>query len=275
MARELVEQLIDAVADGALCRLGGHGRAGGRDVVAVGTILRVPDAGDDRDLACEDCAAQALVVERDEVGDRTTTSREDDHVDAAHSLQAGERVNDRAHRFHSLDGGGADDDVLRGKALAQMPNDVHHGVGASSGHDSDTTWESPQRLAPARVTEPVGLEAGQCLRAPAQQLSLARVLDGVDDELRRSARRVEVDALVVRLNEVALLGQRLTDAHAALPDAGVEVGVLVGQRKVDVTRAVQRDVADLAFHPAVAEVPQRPVDAVGDLRYRRSGSRDG
>jgi hypothetical protein len=60
------------------------------------------------------------------------------------------------------------------------------------------------------------------------------VLDFIDDELRASTRRVEVDSLIVRLNEVTLLGEWLTSADAALPDAGVEVGALVRQSQVDV-----------------------------------------
>jgi hypothetical protein len=55
-------------------------------------VLRVSDARYHGDLTREDRAAQALVVESDEVSHRPAAARKDDDVDVTHSLQASKPI---------------------------------------------------------------------------------------------------------------------------------------------------------------------------------------
>ena len=155
---------------------------GVRDVVADGDVVRVPDRGDHRLGAREERAAQALVVERDEVLHRAAPARDDDHVDERVLLHAGERVDQVARRGGALDERAARDDVDRREAVDERADHVAHPVRRPAGDDTDRAREARQRLAARRVGQALGGQALEQLGPAAQQLALAGQPHAGDDD---------------------------------------------------------------------------------------------
>jgi hypothetical protein len=175
---ELGSQLRGAGHD----QLGGASRhigVGRGDVVAVGPLRGVPDAGDDGDRAGEHRAAQPLVVEGDEVAHAAAAAGEHDDVHRVDVLQVRERRDDGVHRAHALNERGAVDDVHARPALAQRLDDVCPGVGVPRSDDADAAREAGQR-APRPHHEAVGGELVQRGLLAGEQLALAGEADGVD-----------------------------------------------------------------------------------------------
>src|SRR5262249_16555901 len=151
----------------------------------------VPDAGDDRDLAGEDRAAQPLVVEGDEVAHPAAAAGDDDDVDAVDVLRVRERGDDGVHGAHALNQRRAVDDVDGRPALAQRLDDVVPGVGVPSGDDADAPRKPRHR--PARPgDQALGGELVQGRLLSGQQLALAGQADGVDVQGHAAAPGVEV-----------------------------------------------------------------------------------
>ncbi len=130
--RRLLDPGAPAVhADGGLRGVGRRGAADGGDVVEQGAVGVVADRGDHRHAEQGDRAAERLVAEAQQVGERAAAAGHDHHLDLPHGREIRERANDRRRGVAVLHGGEAPHQPPRPAAAGERGEDVVAGLAVS------------------------------------------------------------------------------------------------------------------------------------------------
>ena len=274
--------------DGGLGGVGRRRARDGRDVVDQRPVRVVADRGDHRHPQEGDGAAQRLVAEREQVGERAAAARDDDHVHLGARGEVLQRAGDGRRRAPVLDGREGPDDPPRPAAPPQAGDDVVACLPALAGHDADAARQRRHRQPLLRREQPLGVQRAAQPVELREQVALtgdAHRGDGEGERRRRGARaRVVVaaaggdDALAVgerdreRVGVVAphragqraaLVAQLEPHAGAALPEVeDLAEDLHVGERPHPVAQPLRV----LAHGPWAAE--RRAGDAVGPAGWR-------
>ena len=198
--------------------LGGVGRgraAHGGDVVEQRAVGVVADRGDDRYGQERDGAAEGLVAEREEVGERAAAAGDHDHVRTGEGDEVLQRAADARRRVAVLHRREGPHEPPAPALATQAGEDVVASLASLAGDDADRTWRAGEREGLLRGEEPLGVEP---LAQPVdlgQQVALARHAERGDGERegrgRRAAARVEVRA--ARHHDLGAVGQGAERGH--------------------------------------------------------------
>ena len=172
----------------------GHGRLGGvrrsragngGDVVDQGSVGVVPDRGHDGDAQQGDGAAQRLVAEREQVGQRAAAAGDDHHLHLGDRGQLAQGGGDPRGGVAILDGRECPHEAPGPAAPAQPGDDVVAGLSPLAGDHADGARQ-PRALEPLLgLEQPLGVQALAQALERHQQVALARETQLGDSEAER------------------------------------------------------------------------------------------
>ena len=143
-------------------QLSGGGRSGGAYVgneIGDGEVGFVADARNDGDGAGGDGPGHFFFVERPEIFERATATREDQHVDYLLTVEVFDGANDLGRRAFTLHAHRIEGEVHVVEAAAQDANDVAVGRATRRSDEADTAWEERERLFAFGGEEAFGFKA--------------------------------------------------------------------------------------------------------------------
>ena len=161
--------------------MGRRGAADGGDVVEQGAVGVVADRGDHRHSEQRDRAAEGLVAEAEQVGERAAAAGHDRHLDLAHRGEVAERADDRGRRVAILHRGEAPHQPPRPAATGKRGEDVVARLAALAGDHADRAGEQRQAQALLALEQPLPVERLAQTVDPREQVSHAghaQVADG-------------------------------------------------------------------------------------------------
>ena len=174
---------------GRLGRMRGRRAGDRRDVVDQRAVGVVADRRDHRHAQHRDGAAQRLVAEREQVGERSAAARDDDHLDLLERGEVAQRLRDRGRRVAVLHRREGPHDPSRPAAAAQPREHVVARLAALAGDDADRARQQRARQPLLRLEQPLG---GELLAQPlelGEQVALAGHPQRRDARTRTTARR--------------------------------------------------------------------------------------
>ena len=158
----------------------------------------MPDGGDHRHRQQRDRAAQALVAEAQQVGERAATACDDRHIHFADRGEVGERAGDQRCGVAILHGREPPDDPPGPAAAREARENVLAGLAVLRGHDPDRARQQRARQELLRRKQSLGVQPPAQALDPSQQIALAgdAQVGDREGEARRGggAARVEVTA---------------------------------------------------------------------------------
>ena len=183
-------------ADGGLGGMRGRRAADRGDVVDQRPVDVVPDGADDRHRQQRDRAAQGLIAERPQVGDRAAAARNDDHIDLTGRGQVGDGRADRGRGPLVLHRRVAPHDPAVPGAALESREEIAP-CGAALGRDhADRARKQRQRELLLRLEQPLRGELAPQAVELHQQVALAGEPQ-VDDTEREAGRSVRATRVVV------------------------------------------------------------------------------
>ena len=258
--------------------LGGMGRRRarhGRDVVDQGAIRVVADRGDHRDRQERDRAAQRLVTESEQIGQRAAPAGHDDRVHLAARREVAECAGDRRRGVPVLYRREGPDQPPRPAAAAQPGEHVVAGLAALARHDADRPRHRRASQLLLRFEQTLG---GQLLAQPvelSQQVAFAGhpQLRHPEGEVRRGLRAARVVVATARHDHPGAVDQRLGPQIERLelvpPHRARHRAAPVAELEVD-ARAARAEVPHLAeqLHAGERAQPIAQLRRVGADRER-------
>ena len=193
-------------------RLGGVGRrrAGDRgDVVDQRVVGVVADGGDDGHAQHRHGAAQRLVAEREQVGERAAAARDDDHLDGLAGREVLQRARDRRRGVPVLDRRERPHDPAAPAAAAQPGQHVVARLAALAGDDADRARQGRTRQPLLRLRQALVVQRAAQPLDLGQQVALAgqpQAADG-EGELRRGGARARVVVAAARGDDLRPVGE--------------------------------------------------------------------
>ena len=236
-------------------QLGRGRRRGGAQVggeIADGIVDLVADGRDDRDFGRTDGAREGFVIEGPQVLGRAAAASENDDVGLFFAVERPQRLDHLRRGAVSLDEGGIEQDFRQREAPACDVDHIADGGPRRRGNDADGARVFGQRLLARRVEQPFGgqpafelLERGeQVARAVLpHRADVEGVLPALDPERHPS---LGCDLLPV-------FGHKVERGDVAPPHHGRDGRALIFNGKINMPRAVQRDVGQLALD---ADIPK-------------------
>ena len=176
-----------------------------------------PDRGDHRHPEQRDRAAEGLVAEAQQVGQRAAAARDDRHLDLAHRGQIAQRADDRRRGVAILHGGEAPDEPPGPPAAGERGEDVVARLAALAGDHADRARQQGQVQAPLALEQPLGVERLAQAVDPREQISLAghaQVGDG-EGEAGGGGGAARVEVAAARHHHLHALDRELARRPAA------------------------------------------------------------
>ena len=197
-------------ADGRLGRVRGRRAAHGRHVVEQRAVGVMTDRRDHRHAQQRHGAAERLVAEAQQVGQRAAAARDDHDVDSGDSGEVAERTDDRRRRVAVLHGGEAPHQAPCPSAPRERRRDIVAGLALLAGDHADSAGQERELEPLLRLEQALAVELLAQPVDPSQQVALAchaQIGDG-EAEARRGGGAARVVVAAAGHHHLHALGRR-------------------------------------------------------------------
>ena len=196
---------------GGLGSVGGRGAGDGGDVVEQRAVGVVADRRDHRHAQERHGAAQRLVTEREQIGERAAAARDHDHLDLRAGGQILQRARDRRGGVAVLHGRERPHHAPAPRAAAQAGDHVVACLAVLAADDADRARQGRAGEPALRLEQALGVQRAPQALELGQQVALAGDVQGgdVERERRRRGARARVVVAPAGRDDLHAVGQRL------------------------------------------------------------------